>query len=94
MNNSKWFAVSLIIPSLIVVLGVQSSFWLSPRTSLNDFEVIYIFIAIVAGILSFNKLTFHTKPKKVIYWCLYLLLMSQIIFWGSLLTACANGDCL
>jgi uncharacterized membrane protein len=94
VNNIKWFSLSIIIPLLIVVLGVQSSFWLSARSSLNDIEIVYMFIAAVTGALSFSKLTISSKPKKIIFWLLYLFLMSQIIFWGSLLTACANGDCL
>lgn len=94
MSNLKWAAISLIVPSLIVVLGVQCSYWFSARSSLRDIELLYIFAAVIAGILCFNKLIIESKYKKALFWFLYLLLMSQIVFWGSLLTACANGDCL
>lgn len=94
MNNLKWFTLSIVIPLLIVVLGVQSTFWFSARSSLISIEIVYMFIAVVTGILSFNKLAVSSAPKKAIFWLIYLFLLSQIIFWGSLLTACANGDCL
>jgi len=94
VNNLKWVVISIIVPSLIVVLGVQSSYWFSVRSSLRDLEVLYIFAAVIAGILCFNKLIIESKSKKVFFWLLYIILISQIVFWGSLLTACANGDCL
>ena len=82
------------MPSLIVFLGVQSSYWFSLRSGLDVVELAYSFVAIFIGVYAFSKIRIVSKPKLVLAWLVYLFWLAAIIFWVSLITACSNGDCL
>lgn len=94
MNNLLRLTLSLIIPTMVVVFGVQITYWFELRVYLSNVELVYIITAIVAGVLIFKGIKFNSKAKFIFSWVAYLIAMSQIIFWCNLLTACANGDCL
>jgi hypothetical protein len=92
-NHKVWLPIALLVPTLIVVIGVQSTFWFDLRASLSNVETIYISFSLI-GLYFFSKIKFDSKLKLVIAWAVYLFVLANIIFWASLFTACANGDCL
>ena len=96
MKLSKYQAllISIIIPSLIVFLGVQSSYWFNLRSNLGFVELAYSFLAIYVGAYAFSKIRVVSKPKLIVAWVVYFLGLAATIFWVSLITACSNGDCL
>ncbi|MDK1286796.1 hypothetical protein [Pseudoalteromonas umbrosa] len=94
MKNKVWVITSLIFPIIINVLSVQSTFWFSSVKSINNFESVYIFTSIAIGVFIFSKVNFPSNSWRIWAWVIYLAALFQIIFWGNLLTACANGDCL
>ena len=94
LNKYQALLISIIIPSLIAFLGVQSSYWFGFRSNLGLVEFVYSFLAICVGAYAFSKIRIVSKPKLIIAWLIYLLGLAAIIFWVSLITACNNGDCL
>ena len=96
MKISTYQALSISIfgPSLIVFLGVQSTYWFNLRPELGKVEIIYSLAAIFIGALAFKQIKLQSKTKTALAWSAYAIVLMVIIFWVSLLTACSNGDCL
>ena len=94
MDNDKiWLPIALLLPTLIVVIGVQSTYWFNLRAYLSNVEIIYTSLSLI-GLYFFSKIKFNSVVILVFAWLLYLFGLANIIFWGSLFTACINGDCV
>lgn len=86
--------LSIVAPSLVVFLGVQSSYWLNIRSNLATVEMVYSILAMCIGVYTFFRIKIISRPKLLVVWVIYVLILISIIFWAGLLTACGNGDCL
>jgi len=93
MNKFWWLFLSIFAPLIIVNLAVNMTFWFNIKP-LRVFEFFYISSALLSGLFCFSRLSFRKLITRIVLWFIYLVTLSQVIFWGSMLTGCWHGACV
>lgn len=94
MNNYARVALAILAPLAITIVSVSSHYYFNLYSQFRNLEVFYVAAAIAAGVILFKQVIINTRKLQIVSWLVYLFLLTQIIFWGNLLTACSYGDCL
>jgi hypothetical protein len=85
---------ALVMPILISVIAVYSSYWFKPVDSFFSSQYVYVISSSVVGSYFFSNVVIHSPIKKLLAWLAFAVYLIFAIFWSSLLAACTLGDCL
>ena len=89
-SNKAALIVAVLVPILIGWLGVQAQFWLGAVIA----SPLGLLPALLVGVIASSKVNFESTRSKYIFISTYILAVLIVLFLVSLLTSCANGDCI
>lgn len=94
MSIVKLVLRSLVLPVVIIVVGIQGSYWWNSAAPSTVLSYLLLVVALAVGLWSVLRLPYRSNRARVASAAIYSLVIAPVLVYSSFWTACRNGDCL